>query len=480
VKVWGQWAYLYQAIDKLGNTVDFYLSPTRNTAAAKRFLGKAFNGLKDREKPFIINTDKVPTYAAALAELKKEGKCPDETQHRQVKYLNNVIEADHGKLKQLIRPIRGFKTLMTAYATIAGFEVTRTLRKGQASAPNITNDNGGKDRIVERAFGLGASALPKRFSSSTPTLHSRRPDGPTKPTTPSRARNSKLQQSRDDTIVADDVERSLGLGRFRAAVLLGLVIGDGEAEVSSTQDLLGANALEYQGPMDAGLEDREFAWAAMKRRQVVALLRSIAPIANAVDIGCRSGREAAFYREAAQIGCMHGFDIAATALDAATQRGIRTAVWISGEQACPAADGSFDAIIALDVIEHLFDTDVFLRELYRVLAPGGHMIIGTPNLAWWWSRLRLLAGAAPAGIGAASPWRAFDPALDAKHLRVHVAGEWEALFKSHGLRCVTTMGYNFPGLLKMPFGWLDNQLVRIPTMAHSSLFLLRKIEPAMA
>ena len=94
-----------------------------------------------------------------MVELKKEGKCPEATLHRQVKYLNNVIEADHGKLKQLIRPVRGFKTLKTAYATIKGFEVMRALRKGQASAFNITNDIRGEARIVERAFGLGASAL---------------------------------------------------------------------------------------------------------------------------------------------------------------------------------------------------------------------------------------------------------------------------------------------------------------------------------
>jgi transposase-like protein len=78
----------------------------------------------------VINTDKAPTYAAAIAELKNEGKCPKETEHRQVKYLNNVVEADHGKLKQPIRPVRGFKTLKTAYATIKGFEVMRALRKG--------------------------------------------------------------------------------------------------------------------------------------------------------------------------------------------------------------------------------------------------------------------------------------------------------------------------------------------------------------
>ena len=44
VKVRGKWAYLYRAVDKLGSTIDFYLSPTRNTIAAKRFLGKALRG----------------------------------------------------------------------------------------------------------------------------------------------------------------------------------------------------------------------------------------------------------------------------------------------------------------------------------------------------------------------------------------------------------------------------------------------------
>ena len=76
VKVRGKWSYLYRAVDKLGNTIDFYVSPTRNTTAAKRFLAKALRGLKDCEQPAVINTDKAPTYVAALAELKAEGKCP--------------------------------------------------------------------------------------------------------------------------------------------------------------------------------------------------------------------------------------------------------------------------------------------------------------------------------------------------------------------------------------------------------------------
>jgi transposase, IS6 family len=85
VKFRGKWSYLYRAVDKLGNTIDFYLSPTRNTIAAKRFVAKALGGLRDWEKPEVINTDKAPTYAAALAELKDEDKCLKNTQHRQVK-----------------------------------------------------------------------------------------------------------------------------------------------------------------------------------------------------------------------------------------------------------------------------------------------------------------------------------------------------------------------------------------------------------
>lgn len=164
MKVRGKWTYLYRAVDKEGNTIDFYLSPTPNAKAAKRFLGKALNGLKAREKPKVIYTDKAPTYAIAISELKAEGKCPQSMVHRKVKYLNNVIEADHGKLKQLIRPVRGFKTLKTANATIMGFEVMRALRKGQAAIFNLTQDIRGEARIVDRAFGIGVSALAEAIS----------------------------------------------------------------------------------------------------------------------------------------------------------------------------------------------------------------------------------------------------------------------------------------------------------------------------
>src|SRR3546814_6439080 len=93
-----------------------WLSDVFASGRSKRFLGMALRGLKHWEKPAALNTDKAPSYVAAITELMREGKLDRETAHRQVKYLNNVIEADHGKLKILIKPVRGFKSITTAYA----------------------------------------------------------------------------------------------------------------------------------------------------------------------------------------------------------------------------------------------------------------------------------------------------------------------------------------------------------------------------
>ncbi len=98
-----------------------------------------------------INTDKAPAYGRALALLKREGRCPSDVEHRQIKYRNNVIECDHGKLKRIIGATLGFKSMKTAYATIKGIEVMRALRKGQASA-FYYGDPLGEMRLVSRVF----------------------------------------------------------------------------------------------------------------------------------------------------------------------------------------------------------------------------------------------------------------------------------------------------------------------------------------
>jgi IS6 family transposase len=114
VKVKGKWKYLYRAVNAHGGTIDFYLSHTRNINAATIFLKKALRGVEKRYAPGTITTDKNPTYEAAIARVNAERKKELPIEHRTVKYLNNIIESDHGKLKRLIKPTLGFKSMKTA------------------------------------------------------------------------------------------------------------------------------------------------------------------------------------------------------------------------------------------------------------------------------------------------------------------------------------------------------------------------------
>jgi transposase, IS6 family len=161
VRVAGQWAYLYRAIDKNGDLIDFMLSPRRTAKSARRFLGKALR-LRQECPPETINTDQNEAYGKAIRALKRAGELDKSIRHRQVKYLNNRLEADHGTLKRLINPTRGFKTLPTASATIKGFEVMRMIRKRQC----LMLDSGttGEVRFVNRLFRVAAS------STEFPTL----------------------------------------------------------------------------------------------------------------------------------------------------------------------------------------------------------------------------------------------------------------------------------------------------------------------
>jgi IS6 family transposase len=94
------------------------------------------------------------SYNQAIRELKKEGLLDDHVFHRKVKYLNNLIEADHGKLKRLIKPTLGFKSMKTAYATIKGFEVMRMFKKGQFNIWTGGHGLTGEIRLIERQFGI--------------------------------------------------------------------------------------------------------------------------------------------------------------------------------------------------------------------------------------------------------------------------------------------------------------------------------------
>jgi IS6 family transposase len=79
---------------------------------------------------------------------------PKDVVHRTSKYLNNILEADHGALKRLIRPTRGFQIMKTAAATLKGFEIMGMIRRGHYIQRE--RQATGEVRLVNQLFGLAA------------------------------------------------------------------------------------------------------------------------------------------------------------------------------------------------------------------------------------------------------------------------------------------------------------------------------------
>ena len=126
IKVRGQWKYLYRAVDANGETIDFLLSAKRNTASAYRFLKKACaaNG-----KPSLINIDCSGANLAGINKFNRLNKT--KIIPRQNKYMNNIVEQDHRRIKRITRPMMGFKSFRPAQNTITGIELIAQLRKKQ-------------------------------------------------------------------------------------------------------------------------------------------------------------------------------------------------------------------------------------------------------------------------------------------------------------------------------------------------------------
>jgi transposase-like protein len=128
IRVKGEWMYLYRAVDQAGQTVDFFLSRTRDVNAAKAFLRKA---MKSQRIPTKITRDAYAASHRAVSDLKQSGELPQRVRVRTSKYLNNLIEQDHRRVKQRLRPMLGLKSFRTAVVVIGGIELAEKIKKGQ-------------------------------------------------------------------------------------------------------------------------------------------------------------------------------------------------------------------------------------------------------------------------------------------------------------------------------------------------------------
>ena len=126
IKVKGQWYYLYRAVDKTGQTIDFLLTAQRDDQAAKRFLTKA---IRRHGVPEKITIDGSAANEAAIKSYNEEHGTAIII--RQVKYFNNIVEQDHRGVKRVTRPMLGFKSFEAAQDTLVGIELMHMIKKKQ-------------------------------------------------------------------------------------------------------------------------------------------------------------------------------------------------------------------------------------------------------------------------------------------------------------------------------------------------------------
>lgn len=121
VKVAGAWTYLYRAVDQYGQVIDVLLSARRDLAAARRFFTRA---LRAGTVPAEVTTDRAHVYPRVLDELVPSAL------HIAEQYANNPVEADHGRLKARLRPMRGLKSHRSVRIIAAGHALVQNLRRG--------------------------------------------------------------------------------------------------------------------------------------------------------------------------------------------------------------------------------------------------------------------------------------------------------------------------------------------------------------
>lgn len=154
IKVGRQCKYLYRAVDKEGNTIEFMLSAKRDISAAKRFFKKMMRA-DHRRLPFTISVDRNAAYPEAFTSSQDENVLPKDCKLRRVKYLNNIIEQDHRFIKKKVRASQCFKGFQTAERTLEGIEAVNMMRKGQVKRLS-GNDAMGQAKFVLSLFQIAA------------------------------------------------------------------------------------------------------------------------------------------------------------------------------------------------------------------------------------------------------------------------------------------------------------------------------------
>lgn len=195
-----------------------------------------------------------------------------------------------------------------------------------------------------------------------------------------------------------------------------------------------------------------------------------------LDVGCTDGFMSMLFKEMGLYTI--GVDASATAVEAARGRCDEAHVANLDGHPLPLPDGCVDLIWAGEIIEHIFATENFVRELLRVSAPGGKLIISTPNLGSWINRIVLPLGLQPffseTGVESSNcgnPLRQVGE--PAGHIRLFTLSALKHLLRTCGWTVEKAYGASI--LEKKSVKWLDLALSHaVPSLGTDMVVVCRK------
>ena len=207
---------------------------------------------------------------------------------------------------------------------------------------------------------------------------------------------------------------------------------------------------------------------------------------NLLDVGCGDGTFTRLLKEAAEAKEVFGLEIAPEAVSSAQQKGIKASQLNIDENPFPFSDNYFDMVYCGEVIEHVFDTDHLLDEIYRVLKPNGIGVISTPNLGGWPSRAALLLGYEPYPMAVSPKHESLGKFLikgdegQWGHIRLFTAKALGELLKLHRFRIARLVGCRILVSSPLPpvFGGLvksvDALMASFPALATRLIVMVEK------
>jgi len=165
-----------------------------------------------------------------------------------------------------------------------------------------------------------------------------------------------------------------------------------------------------------------------------------------VDLGCGNCRLTMFVCRVVKPRKVSVVDIDEKALNDARERGFLAFRCDFNKDNLPFDDNSIDLATAFEVLEHLWNKDHFLEEVYRILKPGGYFICSTPNLASWASRLLMLTGKLPLHYNVSMKYVIERPSYH--HIALYTLPTLTAHLKCIGFEVKERKGLLFPWVLK--------------------------------